>query len=418
MTYSKESRRLTAEIIATIDKPCWRHDGDGLYLQITMQAKGLAHSWVYRYRFAGQNRRMGLGAYPAVSISNARKLMGEARADIQRGADPVWLREASRMAAAARAEKEATDRIETFGHVADEWLASQEVKWSEKQCEDVSSRVRRFCEPIWNKPIRHLREADVRVLLEPVWRAKRVMASRLRRNIEGVFALAIATKRHPRPNPARWEENLKHVFVAPSSLDEEPFEPVPIEQIPAFAAALRAVPGAAARALEFSLLTAIRSGKARMARLDEIDPKRGTWRPPHTGKHRRSLRWQFEVPLSPRALRIVEEAGKDGDYVFAGRFSGRPIGENEMRKVMAKLAPAHDVHGLRSSFRDWVGEETTYERELAEYAMQHVVGNAVENTYRHGTGFKKRRALMADWSTYVCTPPAAGGNVVPIGRRA
>src|SRR5258708_2556986 len=136
MTYNKQSRRLTAETIAAIDKPGWYHDGDGVYLQITQQPGGLAHSWVYRYRFTGQNRRMGLGAYPAISISAARKLMGEARADIQRGADPVWLREASRMAAAARVEKEATDKIETFGHVADEWLVSQEPKWSEKQRED------------------------------------------------------------------------------------------------------------------------------------------------------------------------------------------------------------------------------------------------------------------------------------------
>jgi integrase len=175
--------------------------------------------------------------------------------------------------------------------VSPEWLISQEPKWSDKQREDVGSRLRRFCAPIWNKPIRYLREADIRALLDPVWKVKRVMASRLRRNIEGVFALAIATQRHGGPNPARWKENLAHVFVAPSTLDEEPFDPVPFEQIPAFAAKLRAIPGSPARALEFLLLTAIRLDKVRTARRDQFDLKRGVWRPPHTGKHKRSLRW-------------------------------------------------------------------------------------------------------------------------------
>jgi integrase len=242
----------------------------------------------------------------------------------------------------------------------------------------------------------------------------------LRDNIESVFALAIATSRHDGPNPARWKENLDAVFVVPSSLDTENFEPMPYDQVPAFAAALRAVCGTAARALEFGLLTVIRTGKVRMARFDEIDPKRGMWKPPHTGKHKRSLKWPFEVPLTPRMLKIVAEMRKtsESDYIFAGRTGVNPIGEKEMRKVMNKLAPAYDVHALRSSFRDWLGEETEYPSDLAEFAMQHAVGNAVENTYRHGTGFKKRRKLMVDWSTFVCTPPATGENVVPINKRS
>jgi integrase len=154
-----------------------------------------------------------------------------------------------------------------------------------------------------------------------------------------------------------------------------------------------------------------------MARLNEIDLKRGTWKPPHTGKHKRSLEYPFEVPLSPRALKIVAEMRKtsDGEYIFAGRTGTNPIGEKEMLKVLRRLAPDYDVHGLRSSMRDWLGEETTYERELAEYALQHTVGNAVENVYRHGTGFKKRRDMMNDWSTFVGTPPTTDDEkVVPL----
>lgn len=420
MAYSKESRRLTADIIAAIQTPGLHHDGDGLYLQTTAQPNGLAHSWVFRFRLAGLSRNMGLGAYPAVTIANARKLAGDARVLIQQGLDPVWEREANRMTAAARAEKEAKDQIETFGHVAEEWFATQEPKWGDKHRGTVTSQVRRFCASIWNKPIRHLHEADIRVVLEPVSKATSVTFSRLRDNIESVFALAIATKRHDGPNPARWKENLDAVFVARSSLDAENFIPMPYDEVPAFAAALRAKAGAAARALEFGLLTVIRTGKVRMARFDEIT-KRETWKPPHTGKHKRSLKWPFEVPLTPRMLKIIAEMRKasEGDYIFAGCTGVNPIGDKEMRKVMNKLAPAYDVHALRSSFRDWLGEETEYPSDLAEFAMQHTVGNAVENTYRHGTGFKKRRNLMNDWSAFVCTPPpVAGGKVVPISKRS
>jgi integrase len=417
VAYSKESRRLTADIIAAIQTPGLHHDGDGLYLQTTAQPNGFAHSWVFRFRLAGINRNMGLGSYPAISIANARKLAGDARTKIQQGIDPVWEREANRMTAAARAEKEAKDRIETFGHVAEEWFDTQEPKWADKHRGTVTSQVRRFCAPIWNKPIRHLHEADVKAVLDPVWKTTPVTGSRLRHNIESVFALAIATSRHAGPNPARWEENFDAVFVAPSSLDIENFNPMPYDEVPAFAAKLRAVCGPAARALEFMLLTVIRPGKVRMARLNEIDLKRGTWKPPHTGKHKRSLEYPFEVPLSPRALKIVAEMRKtsDGEYIFAGRTGTNPIGEKEMLKVLRRLAPDYDVHGLRSSMRDWLGEETTYERELAEYALQHTVGNAVENVYRHGTGFKKRRDMMNDWSTFVGTPPTTDDEkVVPL----
>jgi integrase len=416
--YSKKARRLTTRDIEALKEPGLTHDGCGLYLQTTAQPNGLARSWVFRFRLAGIDRNMGLGGYPAIGIADARKLSAEARIKIQQGIDPVWDREANRIAAAARAEREAKEKIETFGHLADEWIRIQESKWSDAHRRQVDSQMQRFCAPIWNKPIRHLHEADVRAVLDPVWKEKSETASRLRQNIEGTFALAIATKRYDGPNPARWEENLAAVFVAPSKLNVEHFKAVPFEEIPKFAAKLRATKGAAARALEFALLTAIRRGKVRDARFDELTDK-GTWKPPHTGKHKRSMEHPFEVPLPLRALEIVKEMKRcaDGDYIFGGRSDGR-IGPNEIGKLMKRLAPGYDVHGLRSSFRDWIGEETDYPRELGEYAMQHTVGSAVENTYRHGNGFKKRRQLMNDWSAFVCTPPAtADGKVMPFSRK-
>ena len=201
-------------------------------------------------------------------------------------------------------------------------------------------------------------------------------------------------------NPARWKGHLDKVLAAPSKIQKvEHHRAIPVEEMPQFMQNLRTRPGIAARALEFLILTAARSGEVRGATWSEIDLDKAIWTIP---AERMKAGAEHRVPLSSAALQILSSAPRltDSDLVFPGT-KGQPLSDMSITAVMRRMKLDEVPHGFRSTFRDWAGEKTNYPRELAEQALAHTLTNKVEAAYRRGDALDKRREMMSEWAAHI-----------------
>jgi integrase len=255
--------------------------------------------------------------------------------------------------------------------------------------------------------------------MRPLWSKQPDLALRLRERIEAVLHWARAHDYRDGENPARWKGNLKYRMGALPAKSErvEHMAALPYDEIPAFMAKLRGIDDSLrrARALEFTILTAARSGEVFWASWDEINFAERMWTIP---KERMKKRREHIVPLSDRAFQIIQGQHdiRSSKLIFPGVRDERPMSNTQMLFVLQRLGVAVTVHGFRSSFRDWAGDLTRYPRDLIELALAHVTGNAVERAYRRGTALEQRRELMTAWAAY-CEHPPATDNIIPIERR-
>jgi integrase len=274
--------------------------------------------------------------------------------------------------------------------------------------------------------------AHVVKVLEPIWITTSVTATKLRGRIEAVLSMATVKGYRTGPNPADWKGNLDQCLPKPGRVARVTKQPaLPYRQIHAFLDDLHGIEGMGAVALEFAILCASRSGEVRGAKWDEFDPRNAVWVIP---AERMKAGREHRVPLSDAALAILEKLPRDNDLVFpalrGGTISDMTISavtrRINQRREADGLAPWTDEksglwivpHGFRSTFRDWCSEQTAYPREVAEQALAHTVGSAVERAYNRSDLFEKRRHLMQEWARY-CQPPAPAGKVVPIrGKQA
>jgi integrase len=216
-------------------------------------------------------------------------------------------------------------------------------------------------------------------------------------------------------NPARWSGHLDHLLPARNKVVKH-HAAIPYRDLPPFMAGLRLRSDVAARALEFCILTAARTGEVIESQWTEIDLEAQVWAVP---ADRMKAGREHRVPLSDRAIEILGGLPRDGDFIFGGARSGRPIGANTLLEVVRAVHGASaTVHGFRSSFRDWAGNETNFPRELAEHALAHSIGDKAEQAYRRGTAVERRRKLMDAWAAYCKRAPSEGAKVVPIRERA
>lgn len=383
--------RLSARFVATVMKTGRHADGGNLYLRV--DASGAAR-WVFMWVRDGRQREAGLGSRELVSLAQAREFAGRMRASLVSGIDPLEARAAERRANAARV---------TFGECAGALLRSKESGWNNaKHRAQWATTLETYAAPLRSLPVADVSTQDVLRALQPIWRTKPETASRLRGRIEAVIDSArVAGHIDDRaPNPARWKGHLDKILPKQEKLSRGHHAAMPYCNLPAFLGRLREAEGMGARALEFAILTAARSGEVLSAQWSEIDPKAKVWTiPPERMKTKREHR----VPLVARALEIVEKLAeaKMGEFVFPGQKRGKPLSNMSMEMVLRRLkVDGATVHGFRSSFRDWAGEETDFARELAEAALAHVVGNRVETAYRRGDAFEKRRVLMEAWAAF------------------
>jgi integrase len=398
--------RLTAVAVAKLKTPGLHADGGGLYLQV---GAGGARSWLFRFRLHGKRRDMGLGSATAVSLADARQKADEARRAVAAGIDPIRARD--------RADAEAADaRKGTFAAVARQLLDGREDGWrNEKHRLQWASTLAAYAYPyIGEKLVSEIEVGDVENCLRPIWLSKPETARRVRQRIGAVIDFAIARGARKAGNPAR-PEILKHILPQHSSKPRH-HAALPYAEIFAFVTALQEREAPAARALEFLILTAARSGEARGATWSEFDLATRVWTVP--GVRAKSGN-EHRVPLSQRAVDIVTAAldaapkvkGKvDGAaYVFVGGSADGCLSENVFGELLERMGRGDiTAHGFRSSFREWAAERTNYPRELAEKSLAHVVGDEAERAYQRGDLLEKRRAMMDAWATFCATPPTQG----------
>jgi len=379
-------------------------DGNGLWL--TVRGDG-ARSWSVRFTFRERRREMGIGAASVLSLAEAREAARDARKQILAGLDPIEERR-------LRLRRV----VPTFEECADRFMAHNESAWSNaKHRQQWKNTLGTYAYPVIGRvPVDQVETPDVLRILEPIWNTKPETAVRVRGRIERILSWAASQNLRPRENPATWKNHLDAIL--PNRAKVRPVKhhrALPWTEVPDFIADLRNREGIAAKALEFLVLTAARSGEIRGAMWSEIDLTSLTWTiPPDRMKSSREHR----VPLSGPTVDLLQSLPRlEGEEHVFPSVRGGLLSDMALSAVLRRMDVDAVPHGFRSSFRDWCAETTNYPREVAEMALAHAIPSGVEAAHRRGDLFKKRRQLMTAWGTY-CTSPRAPGEVVQIGSRS
>lgn len=394
----------------------------GLALQITPNG---GRSWLLRVLIGGRRREIGLGGFPDVTLAGARDRAREVKDKIRNGIDPVEERRAVRAAlVTARA------RGLTFADATDRYLAAKlDAFKNAKHRQQWRNTLDTYAMPHVGKMlVQDIAVQDVLRILEPIWQTKTETASRLRGRVESVLSWATVAGHRAGDNPARWAGNLKELLPAPSKVAKEGNHPaIQIADAQRWFMALRQRDGMGSRALEFAALTAARSQEVRGARWDEIDLDAAMWIVP---AERMKMDREHRVPLSADAVALLKALPRfaDNPLVFPAPRGGE-MSDMTLSATMKRLHAANVAeggkgfidrvnkrpavpHGLRSTFRDWVAEETHFPGDMAEVALAHRVGNAVEASYRRGDMVEKRRTMMTAWAEFLTGKSRAAAKVV------
>jgi integrase len=388
-------RNIIAE--AKPGKRLFVRDCPNLYLY-TSAGKKRRQRWILRFsrrRLDGSGMtERSLGPYPEVTLEMAKNRANHARTILKRDKINPFTVDWNDGATT------------TFGEVARKWLDSRDWKNREKQFKDAKHLLlvlpgKEFLE----KPIIKIKPSDVRDALIGRSKDKPKQVRRSIAKIEILFDYAKVSHWFFGENPARWKEKQKILFPG-LSIERNNFAAMPHEDVPEFMRTLRQHQNSsvAAVALEVLILTATRSGEVRGMKWSELFLDNQVWVIPKE-RLKRGKR-EHIVPLSPRVVELLnrrkEQAGRD-QYVFSAHRRDTPLDEKSMRQILRKTkttsAPV-TVHGFRSSFRDWAGDETDYPRESIEECLSHQVGNAVERAYRRRTGLEKRTEIMTAWADF------------------
>ncbi|MBY0568169.1 MAG: tyrosine-type recombinase/integrase [Hyphomonadaceae bacterium] len=399
--------KLTAAHVKRTRQPGFHPDGGGLFLQVSIGVDGEPRkSWVLRFRAPdGKKREMGLGALGVVDLNRARIKADAARALVDEGKDPIEHRKRQRAAAAT-----VSQTAVTFKGGAERFLASHAESWkSPIHRQQWENTLRDYVYPVFGDvPIDMVDRDMVLRVIEPIWSKKNETASRVRARIERVLDWAKARGLREGENPAQWRGGLAHVLPARKLVHKVRHHPaLAYKEAPAFLEQLRQRRGLGARALEFAILTAVRTSEAREAIWGEIDLDEGVWTvPPARTKTGRENR----VPLSLAAMEVLKplKVARQSDFVFPGQKKGKPLSNNTLLVTLKNMGRRDvTVHGFRSTFRDWAAEQTDFAGEVAEAALAHTIKNKVEAAYRRGDLFDKRRQLFEAWAAY-CTSAIKG----------
>jgi integrase len=396
--------KLTARKVET-SKPGKYGDGDGLQLAVVSTG---AKKWVLRFLWRGKAREMGLGSYPEVGLAEARERALAGRRLARSGVDPI-------------AERRQDRRVPMFGELADEVVAEQGKGFrNDKHKAQWAMTLREYAAPLRSLPVDVITTYDVLAVLKPLWSEKPETASRLRGRIERVLNAAKAKSLRSGENPAAWRGHLENLLPKQSKLSRGHHAAMPYADVPAFIDELRKREAVAALALEFAILTATRSGEVLGAQWTEVDLAAKVWAIP--AKRMKAGR-EHRIPLSQPALAILGKLAEAriSEFIFPGQRAARPLSvmalEMVLRRMLRRDARHVTVHGFRSAFRDWSGNETHFPREVAEHALAHVIGDKAEQAYRRSDALEKRRALMDAWAAY-CDPSSADAKVTPLRRKA
>ena len=380
--------RLSATFVKADKAPGRYADGDGLYLVV---APGGSKSWVCRVQKEGKRRDIGLGSVKKVSLAQARDRSGKVRTQVEAGLDPILER-----------KKEAG--IPTFREAAARVFAENRAAWkNKKHAGQWLSTLTTYAFPhIGNISVSVIDGQHVRDALMPIWLTKQETARRVRQRIAMVVDWAVAEGY--RATPLAMAALNKSLPKAKRKVEHQ--AAMPYADVPTFVARLRERESVGRLAFELLVLTALRSGEIRGALWSEFDLTAKLWTIP---AGRMKVDVEHVVPLSKAALSVLKraEAYREArsDLVFPGMRQGKPLSDMTLTKICRDMDVDAVPHGFRSSFRDWVSEETDFDGAIAEMALAHTIANKVEAAYRRGKLLDKRRTLMDAWATYCISGP-------------
>lgn len=400
--------KLTPLAVSKATKPGYYGDGGGLWLQVSPSG---SKSWIFRFTLSKKQREMGLGAVHTVTLPEARARAKEYRLILLEGKDPLDTRKASKLVEALERAK-----MMTFDQCAAAYIAAHRSGWKNaKHASQWENTLETYASPIIGKmPVALVDTALVVKVLSPIWQTKTETATRLRGRIESILDWATVSKYRQGDNPARWRGHLDNLLADPSRSKRTAHHPaLPWQEVGAFMAALRGQDGIAAKAVEFAILTACRSGEIRLATWAEFDLDAALWVIP---AERMKAKREHRVPLSAAALALLETMPRMGDLVFPGAKPGKPLSDMSLTAVLRRMKRSDiTVHGFRSSFRDWCAESVanSFPREVCEHALAHSLPDKVEAAYRRGDLIEKRIMLMQAWADYCGKVPEAA-SVTPI----
>jgi integrase len=386
---ARQINRLNARRVAAEKEPRLHADGNGLYLAVSDTG---AKSWRLILTIDGKRRELGLGPAAIVSLREARAKRDEALKLRQQGLDPfeVWRR-------APR------DETTTFGSVALDFIAGKESGWrNEKHRQQWRSTLKTYASSIWDKQVDQVSIDDVRAVLKPIWSTKAETAKRVRGRIERILDAARVNGLRSGQNPATWRGNLEHLLPPQRKGPKQHHAAMPYEDAPAFFGRLCEQHSVSASALQFTMLTAARTGEALGATWQEINLDKALWTIPAS---RMKAGKEHLVPLSAAALNLLKtlKQGRSGEGpVFPGQTGKKPLSNMAMLMLLRRMnVEEFTVHGFRSTFRDWAGDKTSFAREVVEHALAHTIGSEVERAYRRGHALEKRRELMEAWAGFL-----------------
>jgi integrase len=388
------TKKLSPAKVTKEKRPGLYGDGGNLYLHIGEAGN---RSWIFRFMIDGKARSMGLGAVHTVSLAEARDAALEARKLVRLGIDPIETKDAARNT--LRLEKA---KSVTFQACAERYIEAHRKGWrNAKHAKQWPATLEAYVYPaIGALPVAQIDTGHITHILQgedKLWDTKTETAGRVRGRIELVLDYAKARNWRTGENPARWRGHLEHVLPKKSKVKKVKHLPaLPWKEVANFMATLSAQEGVAARALEFTILTAARTSETIGARWDEINMTEKVWTIPGARMKRER---EHRVPLSEAALTVLRKVERDGDLIFPGI-------KNDSMLTLLPLMGRDDitVHGFRSTFRDWAAE-TGESSDIAEAALAHALKDKTQAAYQRGDLLDRRHRLMQKWATHCATLP-------------
>lgn len=392
------AHKLTAMAVRSMRQPGKYGDGKGLWLVVSTPER---RAWVLRFMLRGKSREMTLGGADTVSLAEARARAEDARRLLTQGIDPLEQRQADRTTAAKPVEQ-----VVTFMDAAERYIAQNEAGWrNPKHRQQWRNTIATYVAPVIGAmPVADVATKNVLQVLTPIWTTKPETATRVRGRVEAVLDFARVQGWRDGPNPALWRGHLQLALPSRNKVRAvKHHAALDWREMPAFMTKLRERDSMGARALEFAVLTAARSGEVRGATWGEIDLQRAVWSVPAA---RMKAKREHRVPLSAPAITLLgavaatRQQGTPDEFVFPGQEARRPLSDMTLTAVLRRMGRGElTAHGFRSSFRDWAADHGE-PADIAEAALAHVVGDKTAAAYRRGDLLDRRRGLMDRWAAF------------------
>lgn len=417
----KIARPLTALVVSKIKTNGWHAVGGvaGLLLQVraTSQADApVAKSWILRIKIGHERVPLGLGSYPNVTLEDAREKARKIALDVKDSIDPRIKRKAIKSAALISQAKS-----KTFKECAEAYLLAHTADYSsDKHRKQWETTLRSYAYPIIGNLVvadismqevkkvltQQIKDIKTKKVIGSLWEKRTETASRLQGRIKTVFDYAIVSEYRTAINPATWTGYLETQLPAPNKLQRVEHQPaIPYQDVGDFMIKLRSKGTISSKALEFLVLTAVRSGSVREAEWQEIDYENMVWNIP--AEHTKTKQ-EHRVPLPHQAIKLLEQVPKiTGNSKIFTSPKGLSLSDNTLSKLMRDMKSAGELaihavpHGFRSTFRDWAAEQTAYPDEIRKAASGHRVGDAVQKSYQRTDLLEKRRNLMSEWANFL-----------------